>query len=355
MLNQQRKMGGLFQLLRFSKFFLGWSILFGVASACGTKPEVRSDVELYDVMFAQNRFLAVGTQRIAEPGTYQAFLLTSPDGKNWTPTPSPLAQPPTTQHLLAGHILRGVAFGNGIYVAVGGSYQMWTQSLVLTSQDGQQWNVVSQDLQGHVVDVAFGDGKFVAVTDNYRTWSSNDGVTWTSQHLPFKGNIAGITYGQNTFVVYGGGNTLALSQDSLSWNPHELQKVTQTSVGFANNQFFGSTVQNVCEGGGTCQTYGLLHSAQGKDWEILHPSEQPRLIQSFAFDQGRYVLLDPHQIWTTTQLDNPSTWTSRTQAWREFRSLTFGAGMFVAVGYGEIQWSQDGQTWEVKQYPLDRP
>ncbi len=318
---------------------------------CSEPPIAVSDVEFYDVTFAQNRFIAVGGQRIADPGTYQAFLLTSSDGKSWQPLTSPLETPKASQELLSGHILRGVAHGNGTFVAVGGSYNSWTSSLLLTSSDGQTWNVVEQDLKSRLVDVAYGNGKFVAVSEERQAWTSTDGQTWTSKDLDFQGGITGITYGNNTFVVYGSGSSLALSNDLSTWTPHTLEKVTQSSVSFANNQFLGSAIQNTCQGTGTCQAYSLLRSDQGKQWSLMHTSEQPRSIRGFAFNNGTYVVVQPGQLWTTPTLNDPTTWKSKSQAWREFRGLAFGNNTFVAVGYGEIQWSNDGKTWETKTYP----
>lgn len=327
------------------------TLFFVLGTIACTEPPSVSDIELYDVTYAQDQFIAVGGQRIAEPGTYQILLMTSPDGKAWKPLTSPLEKPKITQELLSGHILKGIAHGNDTFVAVGGSYQSWTSSLVLTSTNGQDWTTVEQDLKGRLVDVAFGNGMFVAVSDQREAWTSKDGKTWTPKPLSFQGGISGITYGNNTFVVYGSGNSLALSNDLNTWTPHVLEKVTQSSVRFANNQFLGSAVQNTCLGTGSCQTYSLLHSNQGKQWSLMHSSEQPRSIRGFAFNNGTYVVVQPGQLWTTKDPNAPETWKSNSQAWREFRGLAYGNNTFVAVGYGEIQWSTDGNTWESKTYP----
>ena len=120
-----------------------------LSQGCSSQPST-SDTELYDVTFAQNRFLAVGTRRVAEPGTYQALLLTSNDGQSWNPLEVTLPNPPTSYDLLAGHVLRGVVYGNGVYLAAGGSHKMWKSSLLLISKDGTRWSEVEQDLQGHL-------------------------------------------------------------------------------------------------------------------------------------------------------------------------------------------------------------
>lgn len=329
---------------------LSLAFVLSLLSQGCSSPPVRSNAELYDVTFAKNRFLAVGTERIAEPGTYQALILSSSDGQNWSSAKLTLSQPPTTQQLLVGHVLRGIAYGNGVYLAVGGSHQMWNKSLMLLSKDGTQWTPVDQNFNGHLVDVAYGNGLFVVISDNREAWTSTDGNTWTASPLKFQGDLQGITYGQKTFVLYGSSNHLMSSQDGKSWSNHSLQKVTQARVNFSNNRFFGSTIQNLCQNQGSCNTYSLLHSHQGKKWAILNPSEQPRLVRGFHSHQDKFVVLQPKQIYLATDLNSTETWKPTSSAWREFRALAFGNNTFVTVGYGEIQWSPDGETWNSKKY-----
>jgi long-subunit fatty acid transport protein len=56
--------------------------------------------------------------------------------------------------------LNGVAYGNGLFVAVGGSYD---SSTILTSRDGVGWTVRPSPTRDFLQGVTYGNNTFVAV------------------------------------------------------------------------------------------------------------------------------------------------------------------------------------------------
>jgi hypothetical protein len=113
---------------------------------------------------------------------------TSSDGSTWTAYSST----GITSYLLtrggidaASNSIMAVAYGNGLYVAIGvstgdsvftaGEDLVFTrQSLNITTPGFGSWNYV-----------AFGDGKFVIVGDSGECYYSTDGYAWTKQNLGF--------------------------------------------------------------------------------------------------------------------------------------------------------------------------
>jgi hypothetical protein len=97
-------------------------------------------------------------------GTHDNKIYSSPDGKTWTPAGAALNQ-----------WVGGVAYGQNLYVAVGGYGQSWF------STDGMTWmnSPTFRDGGEAARSLAFRGGTFTAATDPGNWWTSADGKTWT--------------------------------------------------------------------------------------------------------------------------------------------------------------------------------
>jgi hypothetical protein len=153
---------------------------------------------------------------------YQADVLTSPDGLNWT------AQELIT-NLSSSVFFSDITFGNGRFVAVSGT-------LVATSTDGTNWTSVPA--QSWINAVAAGNGKFVAVGDSTIAVSTN-GLDWTYQASSPTEALLDVAFGAGFFVAVGTGGYSGLPHESpiwvsadgihwsrrASWTPHTLSTV----------------------------------------------------------------------------------------------------------------------------------
>jgi len=111
-----------------------------------------------------------------------------------------------------------IAYGNGKFVAVGGSHEQLS-----TSPDGVTWTVVKNNVLGG--SIIYANNKFVAVGKG-KIATSPDGVTWTDVNVDsifeydyiYNGTtykthyrLRAIAFGNGTFVVVGDGGTIAYS------------------------------------------------------------------------------------------------------------------------------------------------
>ena len=94
---------------------------------------------------------------------------------------SPTANAGTwTRRIYAGSKLRGIAFGGGVYVAVGDA------GTIQRSTNGTTWTLVTSGTVNDLEGVAYGGGQFVAVgrdpagSGNGTVLTSPDGTTWTN-------------------------------------------------------------------------------------------------------------------------------------------------------------------------------
>ena len=105
-----------------------------------------------------------------------------------------------------------VAYGGGIYVAIGYNY-------MATSTNGTTWtNRDSNRPFNYVESVAYGDSKFVAVGGNGKIATSSDGITWTERASPFSPfSMESVTYADGKFVAVGSGGKIGTSTDGITW------------------------------------------------------------------------------------------------------------------------------------------
>jgi hypothetical protein len=107
----------------------------------------------------------------------------------------------------------GLAFGNGHFFAVGDSNGPGDRKV---SEDGVNWHDYVQDATPWTGGVAFGAGVFVAVGASGRRAWTTDGVSINDVSDTTLGDINGVAFGDGTFVV-AGANATATSTDGMTW------------------------------------------------------------------------------------------------------------------------------------------
>jgi alpha-tubulin suppressor-like RCC1 family protein len=300
-------------------------------------PQAVTSAPLRDVTFANGIYTAVGD---VEAGG-NAVILNSLNGSTWTKA----AASPAVNNL------NGVAFGNGLLVAVGNSGIDLTgdpasRPEILTSSDnGATWAkqtvattpVTSLNLYG----ITFGGNQFVAVGDwDFDTrdaviLTSPDGISWTRRTNPSADILRRITYVNGTFVAVGGVGTVLVSTDGINWTDNSLSFGPEFS-GVAAKPGTPATLAAV----GT-NSFQVYRSADdGATWTIAShtPAELPTgVLRGITYANGQFVAVaESGFIFSST---NAVAWTTRMGAdifpfgTRELFSVTFGNGRFLATGF----------------------
>jgi len=144
-------------------------------------------------------------------------------GAGWQQASVPLIFPGDT----AG--ITGIAYGNGIYVAVGDQ-----TALMATSSNGVTWTELPtannpfiyyeeetfSNWKRPIYDIIFAEGKFVAVGGGGIIAYSTNGTEWTRAANPIATTnraIRCITYGAGKFLVGGLYGKAAYSEDGITW------------------------------------------------------------------------------------------------------------------------------------------
>lgn len=166
------------------------------------------DDNLRGVGYGNGVFLAVG-------GGGQGFSMRSTDGITWTDeTMAP-----------GGFLSDVVVLDDGTFVAAGGN-GLRTRSL----DEGVTWVDATEYYAGHYRAIAAGNGIAVAVGHTYGDTNDGlisttaDGATWTAEQIvgaPYSG--LSITFGHGTFVTLDGAGQIRASADGMTWSDADHQ------------------------------------------------------------------------------------------------------------------------------------
>ena len=243
---------------------------------------------------------------------------TTEDGVRWVDV---MNEPPEDGGDHTPDLLRGIGYGDGKFVAVGGD----ANGMIMSTTDGATWD---EDLfpqgDGWLGDVAWLDGVWVAVGGNGIVVRSTDGgVDWsqTRTGLSFAGRT--IIAAEGKLVAAGDGGGIAVSDDlGLTWDESidpsgigfSLAHGLDTFVGFAS-QWNGSGFDTACIVSGDAITWSpcpLVSSAFGSP----AAGEGAIVVQ---MDGGYGVTTDGEQ-WDTVEGELPD-------------ALVQGDGVWVGISY----------------------
>lgn len=216
---------------------------------------------------------------------------------------------------------QAVTYGNGLFVAFANDTDE-----AATSTDGITWHARAVPF-GAWRSVAYGGGMFVAVANNSSTAAtSTDGITWTQRTLPVVSGWTSVIYGGGVFVAFGGGSTYATSADGVAWTARTMPG------GFAGTRgAYGGGLFALLSNGGQSAT-----SPDGITWTIgMAPIAQWNGVtygdgvfvavgQPFGGGNGSLAAYSTDGIaWTPSTLPVAAQW----------KSVAFGGGTFVAVSW----------------------
>lgn len=264
-----------------------------------TQRTLPSSQDWFHIGFGNGIFVAIGGSVCA----------TSADGITWN-----------TGSMPAGS-WRQPSFGNGVFVSVS-----FSGNAAATSTDGINWTARTLP-SGNWSAVTFGNGVFVAISQgSANAATSTDGISWTARSLPSSQSWAELTFGNGIFLAISGttSSAAATSVDGITWTAQTMPySANWSGVTFGNGTFVA--IANA--------TTNAAISPDGTNWTAMAlPSAQNW--QSIAFGNGIFVV---NPVGAATGLTSPNgiTWTSRVLSSSEsWRSVAFGNGIFAAVASG---------------------
>lgn len=152
----------------------------------------------YGTVGGKPMFVAASRSTLLDYG-----IVISSDGINWTQIRLPSA--------FMSQGWQGVAFGNGVFVAVNNTAAA-AGNRIAWSSNGEDWNISTVPNTNTLTCVAFGNGVFVALANSgvgNRCMTSTDGSLWTARTTPVDNNWKSLAYGNGTWVAVATNGTTA--------------------------------------------------------------------------------------------------------------------------------------------------
>ena len=204
--------------------------------------------------------------------------------------------------------------------------------------------------------VAYGNGLFVAVGPAGLILTSSNGITWTAQASTTTNyDFSDIVYGDGKFVAVGGAGLINVSTDGITW--------TEGNPGTSMRSFFQVTYGNglfftVCRNQST-ERYEILKSPDGINWTWIYSANASDNIQynklntiwGVRYGDVYWCYLAFGQTYSdyTDRIyysNNQTAWFQSDYSGGRPRGITYGNNLLVAVGDGgAIQTSNNGASW----------
>ncbi|MCE9567813.1 MAG: hypothetical protein K8U57_37925 [Planctomycetes bacterium] len=207
------------------------------------------------VGFGNGNFLALG----GDPGSVglaRPFVLMSADGEKWD-----------GPHDIPGKFMvRRLAFGNKLFVAVG------DRGRRAASPDGKTWTDAPEvKAIDTLVDVAFGNGVFVGVGLHGLRMLTTDGVKWTDRQTGEEGeHLNSVVWAKDRFVAVGAGATFT-SKDGLKWE-RTANADAPVSMVYGAGVFVGPRWRG-----------RIMRSTDALKWEEVHKADSH--LEAVAFSE----------------------------------------------------------------------
>ena len=283
---------------------------------------------VYDVVYAQGRFFAVGVN--GDTGIIAATSLVSTVGK----IPISTSWSQITGLPFEGGI-RSIDFGNNLFVAVG------DYGNIATSINGINWTLQYNNADYTLHKVVYAPRKgWLAVGETISATggvvlSSPDGVTWTVgtpalDDVNYTGvPIYGVAYFRNTYVAVGGltgvaTNHIATSTDGINWviQPTSQPLAKHSAVAYGNNRWIIGTNGTLA---GALYTTSGVRSISATVWEDCAGLTGD--ITQVTYGNGTFVASGTNIFGS---IDGRSFVTVYSSGWATSGSAgTFGNGLFV--------------------------
>lgn len=157
-------------------------------------------------------------------------VATSPDGAVWTSRTTPTSNQ-----------LRGVFFGDELYVAFGAS------STILTSPDGITWSARSSPVSTNFNAGIYAGGIYMVFGGSTNSAQSRDGITWTAMVTPESDNRSAILANDTVVVTGASGAVISSRVETTSITESISSVVTKLlqRAGYSDDQFDVSEISAI--------------------------------------------------------------------------------------------------------------
>lgn len=246
---------------------------------------------------------------------------------------------------------------------------------VLSSSDGENWEIIETEFNNNVNDIIFVNDTFWAVGEKGLIIKSENGISWQEMNQSTDQDLNKVTYGNGLFIAVGNSGVIQSSSDGKTWaNRVSGTNVNLSSIAFGNNAFVA-----------TGENASLLSSPDGENWQTVNVGEEidfdlvdvafgNSVFVAIGFNKTKYLTSNDGINWESRELSDGGyhiyyindrffiadwshlissndgiNWVDKSGIYLASNKmgLAYGSGKYVSVNSdNEIAKSDDGETWE---------
>lgn len=213
------------------------------------------------------------------------------------------------------------------------TYPVLFSRVGLLNQPGLTWTSRTPlGTNGFTIQAATFGANFVLGGSGGTNQTSTDGITWVKSNIPFT-SVSALAFG-NSIYVAASGLTVATSTDGVQWRTRSPATYTCT---------FG--IVYVAAGPAIGSGPILCTSTDTEFWTTqANTFTATDAITGVAYNSGVYVACGLRGFINTST--DGITWVARTSGTlTAFNAATYGGGLFVLAGTGQVFTSTDGVAW----------
>ena len=230
--------------------------------------------------------------------------------------------------------LKGITFGKGQFLAVGQS------GTILSSESGDIWEKRKSNSKVSLSSVAYGNGLFVVVGLNGTILTSSNGISWTNRNSKTKVILYEVTYGNGLFIAVGEQGIILSSEDGRNWRKTITRKTANLHGVTYHDGLYVTVGYDYGAKGGSF----IFISLDGYSWTLQRTSGISEYLNSVTYGNGLFVAIGWRNIFTSK---NGLDWIeSKIESKSRFHGITYGNDEFIAVGIkGNMISSSNGKIW----------
>ncbi|MEX0324202.1 MAG: PKD domain-containing protein [Puniceicoccaceae bacterium] len=259
------------------------------------------NIYLEGITYDGSQFISVGMDYDFGQGGWEQTIYTSSNGTSWT------ERYDSDSGSGSNFRLRDIAYGNGIYIAVG------DDGTIIRSTNSTSWSPATSGTTEDLDSVAYGDGVFVIASSASGggpaiVLTSADGLTWTDYSSgvdlsTWKG-FYDIEYCNDRFLASGWYARIMYSHDQGQTFTTFMTGDRPEIAGFAygNGIYFAAGINN--DNGGADVNYVSL---DGTRWTELTTSSQDNRNAAAFFIDSFYTVGNSGAIWKSNSTPIPTT------------------------------------------------
>ncbi|MCX6807656.1 MAG: hypothetical protein NTZ80_02545, partial [Patescibacteria group bacterium] len=292
-----------------------------------------TDQDLWDLAYGDGIWIAVGN----------APMIRSQNGVLWEQVK--LTDVPANEHIT------GIAYGNGIFIA-----STIRSGQILRSKDkGITWETVHTVTgSNNETKVAYGNGKFVVTRPDGLVLSSASGDPGTWQSIDLKTNIRALAYGNGKFMIgEAKGDKIENIYTSADGYNFEITNVKSAEIPRMDALVYGNGtwVSTGEKGGGYC-----FSNDDGATWTCKNDLlKDPAKFYAAVYAGGKFILAGdgntaPMPVFISSD-QSQSYIEAKTTARSMLLGLGAGGGKLIAIGArGGLSYSDCGQSEETENF-----